>query len=61
MLVELIVIYHGLVLAKGIILAKGPNVRYHVHIVSIQDINELLSQSNITLCHITLLERKNNA
>jgi hypothetical protein len=34
MFVELIVIYHGLVLAKGY-LAKWPNIRYHVHIMSI--------------------------
>ncbi|MCI37547.1 replication protein A1-like protein, partial [Trifolium medium] len=32
-------------------LIKGPIVKYHVYVVLIQDIKELISQSNVTLCH----------
>ncbi|PNY07744.1 replication A1-like protein [Trifolium pratense] len=32
-------------------LIKGPNINYHVYVVLIQDIKELVSQSNTTLCH----------
>jgi hypothetical protein len=41
-------------------LIKGSNIRYQVYDVLIQDIKELLSQSNITLCH-TLREGNNCA
>ncbi|MCI54252.1 replication protein A1-like protein, partial [Trifolium medium] len=30
---------------------KGPQSKYHVHAVLIQDIKELISQSNVTLQH----------
>jgi hypothetical protein len=32
-------------------LIKGPQVKYIIHVVLIQNINELLSQNNISLCH----------
>jgi hypothetical protein len=32
-------------------LIKGPQVRYHIHVVLIQDIKELLSQTNVSLYH----------
>ncbi|PNX56890.1 replication A1-like protein, partial [Trifolium pratense] len=41
-------------------LLKGPNIKYHVYAVLIQDIKELISQRNITLCH-TLREENNCA
>ncbi|CAJ2643293.1 unnamed protein product [Trifolium pratense] len=63
---ELLAIYQGLTLAKNmaidelvcysdslhcINLIKGPNINYHVYAVLIQDIKELISQSNTTICH----------
>jgi ribonuclease HI len=63
---ELYGIYKGLLLAKDmnidefvcysdslhcVNLIKGPQVRYHIHAVLIQDINELLSQTNVSLYH----------
>ncbi|MCH94411.1 S-like ribonuclease [Trifolium medium] len=30
---------------------KGPHVKYHIHAVSIQNIKELLSQTNVSLYH----------
>jgi ribonuclease HI len=71
LLTELYAIYKGLLLAKDmniddlvcysdslhcVNLIKGPRVRYHIHDVLIQDIKELLSQTNISLYH-TLRER----
>jgi hypothetical protein len=71
MLAELFVIYQELTLAKDLALEelicysdsllcinliKGPIVKYHVHDVLIQDINDLISQSNVTL--VTLSERE---
>jgi ribonuclease HI len=68
-------IYNGLLLAKDtsidelvcysdslyrVNLIKGPQVRYHIHAVLIQDINELLSQPNVSLYH-TLRERNQGA
>ncbi|PNX97264.1 S-like ribonuclease [Trifolium pratense] len=32
-------------------LIKGPPVKYHIHVVLIQDIKELLSQTNVSLHH----------
>jgi hypothetical protein len=32
-------------------LIKGPQVKYHIHAVLIQDINELISQTNVSLHH----------
>jgi ribonuclease HI len=73
MLAELFVIYQELTLAKDLALEelicysdsllcinliKGPIVKYHVHDVLIQDINDLISQSNVTL--VTLSEREIN-
>jgi len=67
MFVELYVIYHGLILAKDMEideivcyfdslycfnLAKGPNVKHHIHVVLIQDIKKLFSHDNVTVCHI---------
>ncbi|GAU50615.1 hypothetical protein TSUD_290700 [Trifolium subterraneum] len=64
LLVELYAIYKGLLLAKDmsiddlvcysdslhcVNLIKGPFVKYHIHAVLIQDIKELLFQSNIYL------------
>jgi len=61
---ELLYIYQGLLLAKtmdideldfysntlhSINLIKGPPMKYHVHVVMIQDIKELIEQSNITI------------
>ncbi|GAU28886.1 hypothetical protein TSUD_293380 [Trifolium subterraneum] len=75
LLAELFAIYKGLTLAKNmaidelvcysdslhcINLIKGPSIKYHVYVVLIQDIKELMSQSNITLCH-TLREGNNCA
>ncbi|GAU41508.1 hypothetical protein TSUD_302460 [Trifolium subterraneum] len=66
LLAELYAIYQGLTLAKDLVidelvcysdsllcinLIKGPIVKYHVYAVLIQDIKELISQSNVTLCH----------
>jgi ribonuclease HI len=66
LLAELYAIYKGLLLAKDmnidefvcysdslhcVNLVKGPQVRYHIHAVLIQDINELLSQTNVSLYH----------
>jgi hypothetical protein len=66
LLAELYVIYKGLLLAKdmsidelvfssdflhSVNLIKGVQVRYHTHAVLIQDIKELLSQSNVSLYH----------
>ncbi|GAU50506.1 hypothetical protein TSUD_409810 [Trifolium subterraneum] len=66
MLAELYAIYHGLSLAKDmeinefvcysdslhcINLITGPTLKYHVHAVLIQDIKELLSNINVSLCH----------
>ncbi|GAU16657.1 hypothetical protein TSUD_326070 [Trifolium subterraneum] len=66
MIAELYAIYQGLTLAKDLAveelvcysdsllcinLLKGLIVKYHVHAVLIQDIKELISQSNVTLCH----------
>jgi ribonuclease HI len=63
---ELYAIYKGLLLAKDmnidefvcysdslhcVNLIKGPQVRYHIHAVLIQDIKELLSQTNVSLFH----------
>ncbi|PNY07026.1 ribonuclease H, partial [Trifolium pratense] len=72
---ELLAIYQGLTLAKNmaidelvcysdflhcINLIKGPNINYHVYAVLIQDIKELISQSNTTICH-TFREENNCA
>ncbi|XP_024636248.1 uncharacterized protein [Medicago truncatula] len=35
----------------GINLIKGPPMKYHVHVVLIQDIKDLLEQNNIIVCH----------
>ncbi|GAU35593.1 hypothetical protein TSUD_295290 [Trifolium subterraneum] len=66
LLVELYAIYKGLLLAKDmnidelacysdsshcVNLIKGPQVRYHIHAVLIQDIKELVSQSNVSHHH----------
>ncbi|KAK2445291.1 hypothetical protein QL285_016239 [Trifolium repens] len=66
LLVELYAIYKGLLLAKNmsidelvcyfdslhcINLIKGPQVKYHIYAVLIQDIKELLSQTNASLHH----------
>jgi hypothetical protein len=32
-------------------LIKGPQVRYHIHAILIQDIKELLSHTNVSLHH----------
>ncbi|KAK2361864.1 F-box/kelch-repeat protein [Trifolium repens] len=71
LLVELYVIYKGLLLAKDMNIyelicysdslhcvnfIKSSEVRYHIHAVLIQDIKELLSQINASLYH-TLRER----
>ncbi|CAJ2638352.1 S-like ribonuclease [Trifolium pratense] len=37
-------------------LINGPQVKYHIHAVLIQDIKELISQTNVSLYH-TLRER----
>lgn len=64
--VELLAIYQGLLLAKsmnidaivcysdslhGINLIKGLPMKYHVHVVLIQDIKDLLEQNKIIVCH----------
>ena len=69
--VELLVIFQDLLLAKtmnidelvcysdslhGINLITGPPMKHHVRAVLIQDIKDLIEQSNITICH-TLRER----
>jgi ribonuclease HI len=66
LLVELYAIYKGLLLAREmsidelacysdslhcVNLIKGPQVKYHIHAVLIQDIKELLSQANVSLHH----------
>jgi hypothetical protein len=66
LLTELYAIYKDLLLAKdmnidGLVcycdclhcvnLIKGLQVRYHIHVVLIQDIKELLSQTNVSLYH----------
>jgi ribonuclease HI len=66
MLVELYAIYQGFTLAKDLVveelicypnsllyinLIKGRIVKYHVHVVLIQDIKEFIFQRNVTLCH----------
>ncbi|GAU32838.1 hypothetical protein TSUD_209060 [Trifolium subterraneum] len=66
LLAELYDIYEGLLLAKDmsidelvcysdslhcVNLIKCPFVKYHIHVVLIQDIKELLFQSNISLYH----------
>lgn len=66
MLAELLTIYHGLIIAQNlgfvelvcysdslvcINLIKGRLEKYHVYVVFIQDIKELLHQSNVTVCH----------
>ncbi|PNX82695.1 replication A1-like protein [Trifolium pratense] len=33
-------------------LIKGPHAKYHIHAVLIQDIKELLSQTNVSLYHM---------
>ena len=33
------------------ILIEGPNVRYHIHAVLIQEIKDFLSNSNVSVCH----------
>jgi ribonuclease HI len=63
---ELSAIYHGLIIAKNLGFAElvcysdslvcinlidGRQEKYHVHAVLIQDINNLLHQSNVTICH----------
>ncbi|CAJ2646060.1 unnamed protein product [Trifolium pratense] len=63
---ELYAIYKGLLLAINmgidelvcysdslhcINLIKGPQVKFHMHAVLIQDIKDLISQSNVSLCH----------
>jgi len=63
---ELYAIYQGLILAKClniielvyytdsllcINLLKGPPMRYHVYVVLIQDIKDLIGQSNVIVCH----------
>ncbi|MCI28684.1 replication protein A1-like protein [Trifolium medium] len=66
MLAELYVIYQGLSLAKYMEIEElvcysnslhcmnlitGPNVKYHVHAVLIQDIKKMFSRNNVSLCH----------
>ncbi|GAU45207.1 hypothetical protein TSUD_139120 [Trifolium subterraneum] len=66
LLAELYTIYKGLLLAKDmsidelvyysdslhcVNLIKGPQVKYHVHAVLIQDIKDLLSQISVSLHH----------
>jgi ribonuclease HI len=66
LLVEMYAIYKGLLLTKDVNinelicysdslhcvnLIKGSQVRYHIHAVLIQDIKELLSQTNVSLYH----------
>jgi ribonuclease HI len=63
---ELFAIYKGMMLAKkmdiselvcysdslhGINLIKGPNMMFDVYDVLIQDIKDLIQQSNVTICH----------
>jgi len=64
--VELRAIYEGLILAKCfniielvcytdflhcINLLKGPTMRYHVYVVLIQDVKDLIRQCNVTVCY----------
>jgi ribonuclease HI len=64
--VELFAIYKGLLLARDmsidelvcysdslhcVNLIKGPQVKFHVNVVLIQDIKELFSQTNVSLLH----------
>jgi hypothetical protein len=71
LLVDLYAIYKSLLLARDmnfselvcyfdslhrVNLIKGPQVRYHIHTVLIQDIKEPLSQTNVSLYH-TLREK----
>jgi ribonuclease HI len=66
LLAELYAIYKGLFLAKDmnidelicysdslhcVNLIKGPQIRYHIHAVLIQNIKKLLSHTNISLYH----------
>ncbi|GAU25827.1 hypothetical protein TSUD_30910 [Trifolium subterraneum] len=66
LLVELYAIYKGILLAKDksidelvcyydslncVNLIKGPHVKYRIHAVLIQDMKELLSQTNVSLHH----------
>ncbi|GAU28080.1 hypothetical protein TSUD_223210 [Trifolium subterraneum] len=66
LLAELYAIYKGLLLAKEMSidefvcysdsllcanLINGPHAKYHIHVVLIKDIKELLSQINISLYH----------
>lgn len=66
MYVERFAIYQGLVLAKSlnitdlvcytdslhcINLLKGPTMRYHVYVVLIQDVKDLIRQDNVVVCH----------
>ena len=66
MLAELSAIYHGLIIAQNsgfvelvcysdslvcINLINGHLEKYHVYVVLIQDIKELLQQRNVTVCH----------
>jgi hypothetical protein len=59
-------IYQGLILAKSmniielvcytdslhcINLPKGPTMRYHVYAILIQDVKDLIGQSNVIVCH----------
>jgi len=63
---ELYAINHGLIFAKSlniielvcytdslhcINLLKGPPMRYHVYAVLIQDVKDLIGQSNVIVCH----------
>ena len=69
---KLYAIYHGLLLAKKLgmeklvcysdsllcdDLLKDPTPRFHVYVVLIQDVKDLMEQSNIIVCH-TLREGK---
>jgi ribonuclease HI len=66
MLAELSANYHGLITTQNlgfvelvcysdslvcINLINGSLEKYHIHVVLIQDIKELLHQSNVTVCH----------
>jgi hypothetical protein len=64
--VELYVIYKGLMLARDmsidellcysdslhcVNIIKGPQIKFHIHVVLIQNIKELFSQTNVSLHH----------
>ena len=66
LLAELSAIYHGLIMAKDlgyaeiacysdplvcINLINGPTKRYHIYVVLIQDIKQLLHHTNVTVSH----------